>query len=423
MFKLKPKLQWTRLDNAAKIFPSTSNVMDPKVFRCTCELYDAVNPAILQQALDETMEELPYFRSILKKGFFWYYLEQSALMPEVVPETKSPCSPLYSRDLHGLLLEVSYHQKRINLEVFHALTDGTGALQFLQRLLIAYICRKHPHTALEEIPPFGYAEYQMTQDGYSKYYSKGRLSREKNPPAYQLRGERFSQFRFGVLECILAADAVIRLAKEHGATVTELLSAYLIQSIHKGMAVTDEHRPVVLSIPVNLRNYFPSESLRNFFGVILVGHHFAHQGKTFDDILAHVKQQFAQQLSPEAINTRMSLLTTIEKKLVSKLTPLVLKSPGLRIGNTVFGRSFTAGLSNLGKVDMPKELAHHVRLFDVFSSTSKLNVCLCSYQDRMIISFTSSFSSVDIQMHFIQSLSQAGLDVTVDTNINEHFPG
>ena len=416
---MKPKLQWTWLDNAAKIFPSTSSVMDPKVFRCTCELRETVDPKILQQALDETMEELPYFRSILKKGFFWYYLEQSALMPEVLPETKPPCSPIYSRDLHGLLLEVTYYQKRINLEIFHALTDGTGALQFLQRLVIAYIHRRYPHTTRQELPLFGFSGHQMTQDGYSKYYSKVRMSREKNPPAYQLRGERLPQFRFGVLECVLSAQGVIRLARDRGVTVTELLSAHLIWSIYQGMPVTDAQKPVVLSIPVNLRNYFPSESFRNFFGVFLVGHQFSHQGKTFEELLAHVKEQFAQQLSPEAINARMSLLTTIEKNLVSKLVPLVLKSPGLRIGNNVFDRSFTAGLSNLGRVEMPAELTHYVNLFDVFSSTRKLNICLCSYQDRMVVSFTSSFASLDIPMHFIQSLSHAGLEITVDTNIHE----
>lgn len=414
---MKPKLQWTRLDNAAKIFPATSSVMDPKVFRCTCELYETVEPDILQQALDETMEAFPYFRSILKKGFFWYYLEQSALIPEVVQETKPPCSPIYSRDLHGLLLEVSYYKKRINLEIFHALADGTGALQFLQWLVMAYIRRKHQQTSLEETPVSRYTEHRHTQDEYSKYYSKVRFGRQKSPIAYQIRGERLPQFRYGVIECVLSAAEFTGLAKERGATVTELLAAHLIQSIYEGMSVTDTRRPVMLSIPVNLRNYFHSESQRNFFGVILVGHNFSQEGKTFEDILANVKGQFAQQLSLEAINARMSLLTSIEKNLVSKLIPLVLKSPGLRVGNTVYNRSFTAGLSNLGRMKMPEELAHYVRLFDVFSSNSKLDVCLCSYQDQMAISFTSSFSSVDIQRSFIQGLSKLGMHVTVDTNM------
>lgn len=418
---MNPKLQWTRLDNAAKIFPATSSVMDPKVFRCTCELYDTIEPDILQKALDDTMEALPYFRSILKKGFFWYYLEQSALMPEVVPETKAPCSPIYSRDLHGLLLEVSYYKTRINLEIFHALTDGTGALQFLQRLVVAYLHLKYQKTPLDETPLSGYVRQKLTQDEYSKYYSKVRLVRQKSPKAYRLKGDRLPQFRYGVIECVLSATAFVSLAKTNGATVTEMLAALLIQSIHEGMPVSEERKPIVLSIPVNLRNYFPSKSQRNFFGVILVGHDFSQQGKSFHDILAHVKQQFAQQLGLDAINARMSLLTTIEKSLVSKLIPLLLKSPGLRVGHTFFDRSFTAGLSNLGRMELPEEFAHHVRLFNVFSSTSKLDVCLCSFQDRMAISFTSSLASLDTQLHFIQNLSKLGLDITVDTNLNQPF--
>ena len=40
---------WTRLDNAAKIFPPTSNKQDTKVFRFACQLNEWVDQDILQQ--------------------------------------------------------------------------------------------------------------------------------------------------------------------------------------------------------------------------------------------------------------------------------------------------------------------------------------------------------------------------------------
>ena len=137
------KAQWNRLDNAAKIFPPTSNLIDPKVFRCTCQLREDIDPDILQEALDETMVLFPYFRSIIKKGFFWYYLEQSTLSPKVIEERKAPCGPIFAQDEHELLFELSYYRRRINLEVYHALTDGTGGLQFLQQVLIIYLQKCH----------------------------------------------------------------------------------------------------------------------------------------------------------------------------------------------------------------------------------------------------------------------------------------
>ena len=79
-------LPWWRLDNAAKIFPSTSSAHDSKVFRFFCELKEEVEPAALQTALDRTMERFPLYRCVLKRGWFWYYLEDSPLPAVARPE-------------------------------------------------------------------------------------------------------------------------------------------------------------------------------------------------------------------------------------------------------------------------------------------------------------------------------------------------
>jgi len=59
--KGRKPVEWTKLDNAAKIFPPTSNERDTKVFRFVCELRDEIDENILQEALDKTM---PLFRFI-----------------------------------------------------------------------------------------------------------------------------------------------------------------------------------------------------------------------------------------------------------------------------------------------------------------------------------------------------------------------
>ena len=81
------RVEWARLDNASKIFPATSNNKDTKVFRLTCELFETVKPEILQQALNETVENFPLHRSILRRGVFWYYLETSDIQPIVEIES------------------------------------------------------------------------------------------------------------------------------------------------------------------------------------------------------------------------------------------------------------------------------------------------------------------------------------------------
>lgn len=99
---------------------------------------------ILQQALDRTMEKYPLFQAVLRKGLFWFYLEHSHIRALVKPETEPPCSRLYIPDKKSLLFQVSYYKERINFEVFHALTDGTGAMHFLQELVQNYLILAHP---------------------------------------------------------------------------------------------------------------------------------------------------------------------------------------------------------------------------------------------------------------------------------------
>ncbi|MFR9049344.1 MAG: alcohol acetyltransferase, partial [[Clostridium] leptum] len=57
---------WLKLDNAGKIFPSTSGKRNTGVFRFSCELTERIQKAPLQQALDQTLECFPHFLYILR---------------------------------------------------------------------------------------------------------------------------------------------------------------------------------------------------------------------------------------------------------------------------------------------------------------------------------------------------------------------
>ena len=143
---------WWTLDNAAKIFPSTGSAHDSKVFRFVCELRETVDPLVLQQALDRTIERFPMYRSVMKRGWFWYYLEDSSLPAQVHLEELPPCYPIYPSIRRSLLFRVLYYRKRISLEVYHALTDGTGALNFLCSLVYEYLLLCHPDAFSKPFP-------------------------------------------------------------------------------------------------------------------------------------------------------------------------------------------------------------------------------------------------------------------------------
>lgn len=416
----KKQRSWTRLDNAAKIFPPASGNRDPKVFRFSCQLFEDIDKYYLQRALDTTIKRFPFYRSILKKGLFWYYFEETRLLPVVSEESKPPCSPIYDANNKGLLFQVTYYKKRINLEVFHALSDGTGALQFIKTLVSNYLNLKYKSENLNfKIDDYDASASQMTMDGFNKYFSKVKVKRIKAPKAYRFKGEKYPNFRIGVTELIVPSDKIKALAKQNKATITEYLTALLISSIGDNMSNHDKKRPVTVSVPVNLRQYFPSKTSRNFFSVINIPHDFENQGDDFEDILRNIQAFLKENLSETKLQEKINLFASLESKLAARLLPLVIKIPSLKIASRISDKAVTTAFSNVGQVKMPQGSEEFIDMFSVFVSTSKTQITMISYGNKMAITFTSPFVNNDVECGYIDKLNTAGVDIKINTNIGD----
>ncbi|AEF86244.1 conserved hypothetical protein [Treponema primitia ZAS-2] len=412
--------QWSRLDNAAKIFPPSTTKDDTKVFRFCCELREAVDAETLQRALNASLGEYPFYRFVIRRGFFWYYFEKSDIQPVVREEYKPPCAPLYDVNRKNLLFELSYYRKRINLEIYHALSDGVGALQFLKTIVYHYLTEKYPHRIDKNIhlENDDASDEQKSLDAFDKYYSKKRAPRIPSlPRAYRIRGERFPESRIGIIEGHVSVSAMIQKAHEHQTTVSEFLVSLLICSIHEGMKIRDEDKPVSVTIPVDLRKYFATPTARNFFGAINVSHNFSTQGKTLEDVAERVKLSFKTELTPERIQERINRLFSLEDAFALKVVPLVVKAPVLKTAAWKADMEDSAALSNIGKISMPRELAPHISLFSLFTSTKRPHVAICSFEDTLVISFSSPLVSSGIQRAFFRALGNLGLDITIVSNL------
>lgn len=411
---------WQRLDNAAKLFPPTSNKRDTKVFRFACRLNEMVDPATLQLALEKTMLAFPLYASVIRKGFFWYYLESSAIKPVVIAESTSPCSPLYNENTQNLLFQVSYYNKSINLEIHHALTDGAGAMQFLRTLVLNYLVLEHPEAFNGTIPSIDYdaSLAQRQDDSFKKHFIGGKTSKKVSiGKAYKIKGERHEDNLLQVINGSLPVKDVIREAKKYNTTLTVFLSALLIYSIGKDLSITDKKNPVVVSVPVNLRQYFQSASARNFFSVINVPYKFGEEESSLEDIISNLSDFFEKELTTEKFRNRLNKLVALEHNYVTRVLPLVFKKPTLKFAHYLTNREITTSLSNIGIVTMPKEVEDYIDVFDIYVSTAKTQVCLCSFKDKLSISFTSPFINTEIQKNFFRELSSRGIPVSITTNI------
>lgn len=412
---------WRKLDNAALAFPLVTGENDTRVFRFYCQLKEEVDSDILQQALDRTMEKYPLFQAVLRKGLFWFYLEHSHIRALVKPETEPPCSRLYIPDKKSLLFQVSYYKERINFEVFHALTDGTGAMHFLQELVQNYLILAHPK---ENFPEIGRDKKtgrgNIEEDSFSQYYSSDiPKNREKKKAAVKLKGEKLVHSDMHISEVVLSVKEVHQKARSYGVSITVLLTAVMLCSIREEIPKNQQKRPVTLMIPVNLRNYFPSQSMTNFFGWIEVGYTFSDT-TTFEEVLADVKRQFEQELEKDKIAMHMNDYVRIEKNIFVRAVPLEIKKYFLMIGANLGSRSITAVYSNIGIIRLPEEYREYIRHFGIFASTNSLQMCSCSYGDEMVLGFTSKIPDDSIQRNFRRMLS--GEEIP-HRELKNDFPG
>ena len=417
--------KWYQLDNAAKIVPSTTGGSDSRVFRITCELKEEVDPEVLQSAVTSAARDFPHFSSVLKKGMFWYYLDQSDLEAEVTQDDRPALETIYWEGRRNLLYRVNYYGCRINLEMFHVLTDGTGAFEFLKAILTEYFRLKYGLTDLETTVSRA-SGGDRQNDAFGKYYQKAteKPDEQKTAPkrAYHLHGDRDENLHSHLMEGTVSVSAFLAAARERKSTVAELSTALFIQACLKEMSVRERKYPVVLSVPVNLRNYFPSDTARNFFGVINVAYDPALYNGTLESIIPVVRDSFARQLRQDQIELTMNSYAALEHNLAIKVVPLLIKNLVISAINAKAQMGITGTISNVGKITVPEEMEPYIRKFSCFMAAPSVQVCVCSYKDELVFGVASAFIQQPVIRSFFRDMVDMGIDVVLESNDFERNP-
>lgn len=413
---------WHRLDNAAKIYPAISS-SGGSIFRVAVQLKAEVNPQILQDAVNITLPRFPTFAVKMKRGLFWYYFEPNHNKPIVTVEGVPPCRAIEIEETNGFLFRVSYYKKRISLEMFHALTDGTGALTFLKSLVFQYLSLSgygvfSDGNVLdhETQPSAGEIE-----DSFNKYYNPRMKCNRSEEKAYHICGTRTSPESIGIVHGIAPLESFIRLVKKNKASVTEYIAALIIYSIYSTQLKNRKcAMPVKVSVPVNLRKIFPSQTLRNFFSHVNVGLAFTDGDYSFEGILDVVRGRMREEIQPAKLIEKISANVKAEKNIFMRLVPLPIKNVVLKLALNAYGESlFTCSLSNLGPIPMPEAMAEHLKRFEFVlgpPAMNLLNCSVCSFKDDIIMTFTKAMYETDIERFFFRFLAEKGLDVTIETN-------
>ena len=321
-FYLSAPDYWYLLDDAAKIYPMSMTDGWMSVFRLSAYLDAPVEPSLLQLALDLTMPRFPFFATKIKRGVFWHYIDGIKRRFTVQPETELPCAPMNVAAGDSQSFRVLYYGRRVSVEFFHILTDGTGGLAFLTALLLAFMTEA-AHAASDE--------------------SRGDIS---------------------------------------------------------------------IQVPVNMRKFCPSKTLRNFSMYCSVRTPWAEAGEA-ERLLPDITRQLSERASETAM--RGMLASTAEMVRLLGRVPLAVKRPAARIAYGFLGeRAFTSTLSNLGVAKLPPEVEAHVEKLDFVLGTGERARAACAMvtlKGRALLSVTKLTDDKTFETRLLSLLEGAGVPV------------
>ena len=420
------KLRWMRLDNAAKIYPAARRRNWSNVFRLSATLTEPVDVAVLQSALDVTVRRFPSIAVRLRRGVFWYYLEQISDPPKIQQEKSYPLAHMSFQEMHQCAFRVLAYGNRIAVELFHALTDGTGGLIFLKTLLAEYLTQKYGLTVPAQNGVMGRLEEPSEaelEDSFLKYAGTVSASRQENT-AYHLSGTREEDGYQTLTTLMLEVPQVLETARRYGVSLTEFLCAVMMKAILdlQGEKIPSRRRrkPIKVLLPVNLRQLFPSQTLRNF-ALFVTPEVDPRLGEyTLEELCNNVHHRMGMDVNPKQMRTHISTNVKSESALFLKVMPLFVKNAAMKAVFDAVGECKSClCLSNLGLVRLPEVMQPYVQRMDFIigvQAKAPHNCGVVSFNDTLYINLIRNIREPELEMHFFAVLRDLGLRVCVESN-------
>lgn len=394
------------------------------MFRLSVTLTEPVDPEVLRRAQARTLPRFPSFTVRIRRGVFWYYLEQLDGMPDITEDGPFPCALLVPRRNRGFSFRVKYYQNRIAVEFYHILSDGTGGMCFLKTLAAEYLRLKYGvgiscvNGVLDPDQPPDRVELE---DSFLK--NAGPVARAaREPDSCRIRGTPDADGYVSLICGVIPVAALRAKAMEHQATVTEFLAGVLIASADALQQRENPviKRPVMLCIPVNLRRFFDSRTLRNFSSFVNVGIDPDLGEYSLDEIIGQVHHTMGLALSRKQLGARFTANVRSERNALLRVMPLPVKNAAMKIAFRRMGdrKNFTT-LSNLGLAAFPPEMERYVERCEFVLGPLSYNPVACaavSYGGNLYLNITRSTEEPYLEREFFTSLVKMGIPVKIESN-------
>lgn len=417
---------WYKLDLSAIVYPTLQRRDFSSVYRLSVVLKEEIQPDVLQRALNMMMPRFPTYKAAIRKGLFWRYLEPNNRPgPFVQEDVKNPCQPMHFKANNRYLVRVYYFRNRISLEAHHSLGDGTGGMCVLQTLTATYL-RLLGHTEIQNggfvLDINGEPEAEELEDAYMKYANAKVCPPRLQEKAYRVRGTAEPFYTLNIIDGIMSVSEVMAVAKKYHATITEYLNAVLLYALLQKQKedVRVREKPVKIAMPVNLRRFFPSRTLRNFITMIYPGVDPRLGDYTFEEIVVQVHNYMKYYINEKLLRGDITTNAETQRNPFIRVVPLFIKDMVVKTFYTkIQDRNSSAGLTNMGALKVPEGMIPYIERFDIYMGqpfSRRTNCAIISFQDTLTINFASSIVEADVERNFFRKLVQDGIHVKIESN-------
>lgn len=417
---------WYKLDLSAIVYPTLQRRDFSSVYRLSVVLKEEIQPEVLQKALDMTLPRFPTYKAAIRKGLFWRYLEPNDRPgPFVQPDVKNPCQPMNFKGNNRYLVRVYYFRNRIALEAHHSLGDGTGGMCVLQTLTATYL-RLLGHTDIENtgfvLDINAAPDPEELEDAYMRYANAKVCPPRLQEKAYRVRGTAEPFYTLNIIDGIMSVSEVMAVAKRYHATITEYLNAVLLHALLKKQLEEPHIRlhPVKIAMPVNLRRFFPSITLRNFITMIYPGVDPRLGEYTFEEVVTQVQNYMHYYINEKLLRGDITTNAETQRNPVIRVVPLFIKDLVVRTFYTkIQDRNSSAGLTNMGALKVPEGMKPYIERFDIYMGqpfSRRTNCAIISFGDVLTINFASSIIEADVERYFFRKLVKDGIHVKIESN-------
>ena len=417
--------KWYRLDTAALIFPAIARRDWSNAFRVSATLTETIDPDVLQQAVDEMRGRFPSFFVMLKRGFFWYYLEESGVRVKVREDYAYPLTFMSRRELQQNCLRVLYYKDRIAIECFHSVTDGRGGSVFLCNLAARYLELKYGI----QIPVEGLI-CDLTQkplpeeleDSFLKNAADAASGRREEQ-SFHLGGTSdpagFRTLTTGIVD----TQSLLDTAHRFKVTVTALLAAVMVESIigmQNDVLPRRRQHPVKVTIPVDLRRLFGSRTLRNFSLVLNVGVDPRFGDYRLEELCSAIYHQLCAGAMRQNMAGMIAANVQPQQLAVLRLAPVLIKNLAM---DFVYRRIGEGGgclnISNITGVPLPEIMNSYVKRMEFIIGPQRSypnNCSVLSFGGKTYINMIRNIRESELERRFFSRLVELGIPVEIECN-------